>query len=167
MTTATKAKKTIESFKAQQEKLRKAHNKRCELARSGAISEFDSLRQYHAGQAEYEILKRKIEYAGLADHILNKTVTFQSGPQFKDGNHELGDLLEKQFPQGRNDSESGQGFFYINEKFVPEVMAWLKDKVEIATPGASEYQRAVEELAAKAKGRPSLGTSATVSLMLK
>lgn len=160
MATATKT-KSIETFKARREKLRKAHNDRCEAVRKGEMDWKESLRQYHANQAEHIILLREVEEAGLGKHILNKTITFQSGKGYED-NHDLGDALEKQFPQGKDDSELGQGFFYINEAYVPEVLEWLKDKVCQTSMSDSEMRRKIEELHEKSKARPCLQAGNTV-----
>lgn len=136
--TAKPAKGTIEFFKAKLEKLRKAHNKLLEdnkreqalhPKRDWRKRDLELLRAIKHIDVERYLVTVEVYDAGLKEHILNRTITFQASYEYPDGNHGLGDALEKQFPQGRNDSESGQGFFYINEKFVDAVVEWLKDKV--------------------------------------
>jgi hypothetical protein len=139
MTTATaKAPKTIEFFKEKLEKLRKRHNrilednKRKERAHPGGDwrkKDIALLRKIKHNDVERDLVLVEVHDAGLKEHILDRTITFQASYDYPDGNHGLGDALEKQFPQGRNDSESGQGFFYINQKFAEAVVEWLKDKV--------------------------------------
>lgn len=137
-----KAPKTVEFFKAKQEKLRAAHNKRCEAARKGEINWKESLRQHYATVAETCILLREAEEAGFGKHILDTTITFQSLRDYPDGNHGLGDALEKKFPMGKDDSESGQGFFYISQDFEFLVKTWLEKKTE---PGSVRVTRSRDE----------------------
>lgn len=163
MTTATAtkpAKGTIEFFKAKLEKLRNQHNKLLEQGRKKKWGEIKLLRALKHIGVEKDIVLHEVFIAGLKRHILDRTVTFQSGEGYE-GNHELGDALEKQFPQGKNDSESGQGFFYINEYYVDDVLEWLKDKVEIRER-VPKY--AVDPVAVRTRA---LGVSQTVCPMLK
>lgn len=67
-----------------------------------------------------------IEYArnnGFEDMILDATIFFMAKDM---DNHELGDLLQETFPKGVDDSELGQGFFFINKKYANDVLEFLK-----------------------------------------
>lgn len=164
MTTATaKEPKTIEFFKAKLEKLRNKHNSILKEGREKKWSELKLIRAIKYNDAERDIVIWEVHNAGLRDHILNQTIYFQSGAGYED-NHHLGGELEKVFPQGVNDSESGQGFFYVNEKHVPAVLAWLDGRVAIQQLGDKKKQ---EYLDALAKGKKSVSVSKTVSNMLK
>ena len=59
--------------------------------------------------------------------VCNVLINFQTSDKspFED-NREADKALKKEFPSGVADSELGWGFFYINEDFAPEVMAWMK-----------------------------------------
>jgi hypothetical protein len=164
MTTATaKEPKTIEFFKAKLEKLRNKHNRILEEARKKGYSDIKTYRLLRYNDVERDIVVREVHDAGLENHILDSTIYFQSGSGYE-GNHELGDALAKEFPMGVNDSESGQGFFYINEKHVPAVLAWLDGRVEVRQLRDKEKQ---EYLDAIAKGKKAVSVSKTVSDMLK
>ena len=41
-------------------------------------------------------------------------------------NHELDELLQGDFSQGLADSELGQGYFYVNKKYVDDVSVYLE-----------------------------------------
>lgn len=143
MATATKKQtKTLEFFKQKQNELRDQHNKRCELARSEKIDWKESIRQHYATVAERCILLREAEEAGFEEHILDTTITFQANEAYPDGNHGLGDALAKKFPQGTDDSEGGQGFFYIASKFQFAVQSWLEGK---AAPKSVRCNRTRDE----------------------
>ena len=166
MTTATataKEPKTIEFFKAKLEKLRNKHNAILKEGRAKNWSDKKLIRAIKYNDAEREIVIWEVHIAGLDVHILNQTIYFQSGSGYE-GNHELGDALAKEFPMGVNDSESGQGFFYINEKHVPAVLAWLDGRVEVRQLRDKEKQ---EYLDAIAKGKKAVSVSKTVSDMVK
>lgn len=66
----------------------------------------------------------------MAVRICSRTITGQYHPDAYDDNYSLGEAMERQFPQGHDDSESGQMFFYINGKFVPAVLEWLQDRAD-------------------------------------
>jgi len=164
MTTATvKEPKTIEFYKAKLSKLRDKHNRILAEARKKNYSENKTYRLIRYNDIERDVVIRDIHLAGLDVHILNQTIYFQSGSGYE-GNHELGDALAKEFPMGVNDSESGQGFFYINEKYVPAVLAWLDGRVEVRSLRDKEKQ---EYLDALAKGKKAVSVSKTVSDMVK
>lgn len=131
MVTATeKEPKTIEFFKAKQAKLRQKHNANCEKFRNSKKDNWKaSIRAYYALNAERAIVLREVEDAGLGKHILDTTIVFQSGKGYE-SNYDLENELEKEFPQGHGDSESGQGFFYIHHSFEYAVKDWLKGRAE-------------------------------------
>lgn len=164
MTTATaKEPKTIEFFKAKLTKLRNKHNSILKEGREKKWSDKKLIRAIKYNDAERDLVIWEVHNAGLKDHILNRTVYFQSGKDYED-NHHLGGELEKAFPQGCNDSESGQGFFYINDKYVLDVLAWLESRVEVRSLRDDEKKDALDAIA---YGKKSLSKSDTVSAMLK
>lgn len=83
----------------------------------------------------------------VARYVCNRTITFQATASHSGqhlaalgmrDNHLLGDLLQAAFPRGLDDSEAGQGFFYINERYVPKVLEFLKDKATDVDVDATE-----------------------------
>lgn len=141
MATATEKKpKTIEFFKRKLENLRQQHNKNCAKYKNSKKDNWKaSLRAYYALKAEHAIVLREVEDAGLGRHILDTTITFQSGKGYED-NYDLEKALNAEFPQGHGDSESGQGFFYINRAFQFVVVEWLKGRAEEGSVRTTQKQ---------------------------
>ena len=68
-----------------------------------------------------------IEFArnnGFEDMVLDATIYFTSKCNMD--NHELDELLQGDFSQGLADSELGQGYFYVNKKYVDDVSVYLE-----------------------------------------
>lgn len=162
-TMTAKQPKTIEFFKARLEDFRNKHNRILEEARKKGYSEKKTYRLIRYNEIERELLMRDVHDAGLDVHVLDSTIYFQSGSGYE-GNHELGDAMAKEFPQGVNDSESGQGFFYINTKYVPDVLKWLEGRVEIRQLRENEKKAALDALA---NGKASVSVNKSVSFGLK
>jgi len=65
----------------------------------------------------------------LAPYVCTDTVMFQAPPvDGYSGNSAMDAQLKQMFPMGCPDSESGQGFFYVNLQFLRDVMQFLRDK---------------------------------------
>lgn len=89
---------------------------------------------FHAAQQKVDSDRDALEARLLADpasaaFVCDKTVTFQAAEQYGfDGNHTLGHELETAFPDGENDSEIGQGYFYVPAARVAAVLAHLSGR---------------------------------------
>jgi len=95
--------------------------------RAGALDDA----AFHAAQREADrdrdaLKARLLDDPESAAFVCDKTVTFQADKRYGlDGNHTLGHELGATFPDGENDSESGQGFFYVPAARVAAVLAHL------------------------------------------
>ena len=153
---------TLKEYKHQREFLRRAHNDSWNRAYQ---REWDGTCQEcgHAAQKQFEAneerakeehglfvkrndkkvaeLGEELKTSEFAWRVCDKTITFQAPAGYGNDdwgcNHTLGSDLQKQFPQGINDSESGQGFFYINTRYAEAVLAWLNEK-NVNTAGVDD-----------------------------
>ena len=120
---------SFEDFKKQHKIIENAHNRDIALADSGFITRKDQTKRCKVRDV-YEAELGKIMLAGPhAKRVCNTNVHYQASSAYE-GNYELEDELAKKFPQGIADAESGQGFFYIHDSFVKEVIEWLTPKCE-------------------------------------
>ena len=120
---------SFEDFKKQHKILSNAHNRDIALADSGFITRKDQTKRCKVRDA-YEKELGDIMLAGPhAKRVCNTNVHYQASSAYE-GNYELEEELAKKFPQGIADAESDQGFFYIHDSFVKDVIEWLKPKCE-------------------------------------
>ncbi len=140
--------KSMDKYKQEHQRLRdeynaswaKTHKKKCPTCGAGveATEEEDKSHRLVSKDRDRQIAELKkmmLADPDVAAFVCDKTVTFQAAKSYE-SNYDLSHEVEAKFPQGVGDTESGQGFFYINERFVEEVLEFLKGKVMAGCLGA-------------------------------
>ncbi len=126
---------TLKQYKAAFERLKRQHNRDCEAVHKGKLTDRQHLLRFAAREGEERRLEVLLQHdEKLRPHLLDTTIYYQAGPE---GNHALGDRLAQEFPQGKSDCESSQGYFYVSNVFLRDVLAFLKDRATNVTTAKS------------------------------
>lgn len=124
---------TAKAFAVREQRTRKTFNRSLELMNEGKISRAEhhetAKKTDAANIALFTAVKThpELKHCALTHTILAQSNRNHSSAPGGFGNHELGNALAKAFPQGSDDSECDQCYFYIHGDFVQDVVQWLTE----------------------------------------